>query len=101
MLSLQQTKALYTTINMIHIPIILILITISIKLKFIAILVTACVVVWPGFLATDPEVWVLFQVLLSLVSTVEQLLGRKISGSGLESREHSRKDPSRWPRGIL
>jgi hypothetical protein len=38
---------------------------------------------------------------LSLVSTTEELLGRKSSGSGLESREYSRKDPSRWPRGTL
>jgi hypothetical protein len=33
------------------------------------------------FLATDPEVW----VLLSLVSTIEELLRRNSSGSGLES----------------
>jgi hypothetical protein len=38
---------------------------------------------------------------LSLVSTIEELLGRKSSGSGLESREHGRKDSSRWPRGTL
>jgi hypothetical protein len=38
---------------------------------------------------------------LSLVSTIEELLGRKISGSGLESREYGRRDPSRWPRGTL
>jgi hypothetical protein len=37
---------------------------------------------------------------LSLVSTTEELLKRKkISGSGLESREYGRRDPSRWPRG--
>jgi hypothetical protein len=36
---------------------------------------------------------------LSLVSTIEELLGRNISGSGLENREYSRKDPSRWPLG--
>jgi hypothetical protein len=35
--------------------------------------------------------------LLGLVSTIEELLGRKSSGSGLESREYSRSDPSRWP----
>jgi hypothetical protein len=34
---------------------------------------------------------------LSLVSTTEELLGRKSSGSGLESREYGRRDPSRWP----
>jgi hypothetical protein len=32
---------------------------------------------------------------LSLVSTFEQLLGRKNSGSGVESREYDRRDPSR------
>jgi hypothetical protein len=35
---------------------------------------------------------------LSLVSTTEELLGRK-SGSGLEIREYNRRDTSRWPRG--
>jgi hypothetical protein len=35
------------------------------------------------------------------VSTIEQLLGRKSSGSGLENREYGRRDPSRWPRGTL
>jgi hypothetical protein len=38
---------------------------------------------------------------LSLVSTIEELLGRKSSGCGLENREYGRKDPSRWPRGTL
>jgi hypothetical protein len=38
---------------------------------------------------------------LSLVSTIEELLERKSSGSGLENREYGRKDPSRWPRGTL
>jgi hypothetical protein len=33
--------------------------------------------------------------LLSLVSTTEELLGSKSSGSGLESREYGRRDPSR------
>jgi hypothetical protein len=32
---------------------------------------------------------------LSLVSSTEELLGRISSGSGLESREYGRKDPSR------
>jgi hypothetical protein len=36
---------------------------------------------------------------LSLVSTIEELLGRKSSASGLESRQYVRRDPSRWPRG--
>jgi hypothetical protein len=38
---------------------------------------------------------------LSLVSTTEELLGRKSSGSCLESREYGRKDSSRRPRGTL
>jgi hypothetical protein len=38
---------------------------------------------------------------LSLVSTTEQLLDRKSSGSCLENREYRRRDPSRWPRGTL
>jgi hypothetical protein len=36
---------------------------------------------------------------LSLVSRTEELLERKSSGSGLETREHCHRDPSRWPRG--
>jgi hypothetical protein len=38
---------------------------------------------------------------LSLVSTIEELLERKGSGFGLESREYGRRDPSRWPRDSL
>jgi hypothetical protein len=38
---------------------------------------------------------------LSLVSTIEELLGRKSSGSGLKNREYGRGDPSFWPRGTL
>jgi hypothetical protein len=38
---------------------------------------------------------------LSLVSTTEELLGRKSSGSCLENREYGRRDPSRGPRGTL
>jgi hypothetical protein len=38
---------------------------------------------------------------LSLVSTIEELLGRKNIGSGLENQEYGRRDPSRWPRGTL
>jgi hypothetical protein len=38
---------------------------------------------------------------LSLVSTIEELLERKKSGSGLENRDYDRRDLSRWPRGIL
>jgi hypothetical protein len=38
---------------------------------------------------------------LSLVITIEELLERKSSGSGLEIREYGRRDPSLWPRGTL
>jgi hypothetical protein len=38
---------------------------------------------------------------LSLVSTTEELLERKISGSGLETREYGRRDTLHWPRGTL
>jgi hypothetical protein len=38
---------------------------------------------------------------LSLVRTNEELLGRKCSGSSLESREYGCRDPSRWLRGTL
>jgi hypothetical protein len=34
---------------------------------------------------------------LRLVSTIEELRGRKSSGFGLESWEYGRRDPSRWP----
>jgi hypothetical protein len=34
---------------------------------------------------------------LSLVSTIEELLGRNSSGSGLEILDYGRMDPSRWP----
>jgi hypothetical protein len=36
---------------------------------------------------------------LSLVSSIEELLERKSSGSGLESREDGRRGPSCWPCG--
>jgi hypothetical protein len=38
---------------------------------------------------------------LSLVSTIKEPLGRKSSGSSLESREYGSRDPSRWPRGSV
>jgi hypothetical protein len=38
---------------------------------------------------------------LSLVSTTEEQLERKSSGSGLEIWEYGRTDPLRWPRGTL
>jgi hypothetical protein len=69
---------------------------------------------WSEFLATDSEVRVPFPVLpnflrcsgsgtgfTNFMSTIEELLERKSSGSGLESREYDSRNPSRWPRGIL
>jgi hypothetical protein len=38
---------------------------------------------------------------LSLVSTIEELLGRNSSRSSLETREYGRGDPLRWPRDTL
>jgi hypothetical protein len=38
---------------------------------------------------------------LSLVSTIEKLLVRESSGSGLEKREYNHRDPSHWPCGNL
>jgi hypothetical protein len=38
---------------------------------------------------------------LCLVSTIEELLGRKSSGSDLENRDYGRRDPSRWPRSTF
>jgi hypothetical protein len=35
------------------------------------------------------------------MSTIAELLEKKCSGSGLESREYGRREPSRWPRGTL
>jgi hypothetical protein len=37
----------------------------------------------------------------SLMSTIEVLLGRNSSESGLENPEYSRWDPLRWPRDTL
>jgi hypothetical protein len=38
---------------------------------------------------------------LSLVSTIEELLGRKSSGSDLENLDYGSRDSLRWPRGII
>jgi hypothetical protein len=35
----------------------------------------------------------------SLLSTTEELLGRKSSGCGLDNREYGSRDPLRWLRG--
>jgi hypothetical protein len=57
----------------------------------------------PGsiFGATRKKVVGLERGPLSLVSTTEELLERKSRGSGLESREYGRRDPSRCPLGTL
>jgi hypothetical protein len=47
------------------------------------------------------EVVSLDQDTLSLVSTTEELLGRKLSSSSLEIREYGCRDLSRWPLGTL
>jgi hypothetical protein len=76
---------------------------------------TASVVQWsgvPGYGSRGPgfdsrryqifwEAVVLERDPLSLVSTIEELLVGKSSGSDLEICEYGRRDPSRWPRGTL
>jgi hypothetical protein len=47
------------------------------------------------------EVVSLERGLLSLGSTIEELLGRNSSGSGLEIREYGCADPQRWPRDTI
>jgi hypothetical protein len=47
------------------------------------------------------EVVGLEQGLLSLVSTIEELLDRKSSSSGLENREYGCRDTSHWPCGTI
>jgi hypothetical protein len=47
------------------------------------------------------EVVVLERGPLSLVSTIEELLGRNSRGFGLENREYDRGDPFRWSRDTL
>jgi hypothetical protein len=59
---------------------------------------------WSGFLAIDPDVRVRFQALphflrstglergsLSLVSTIEELLGRNRRGLGVKNRDYGRR----------
>jgi hypothetical protein len=70
---------------------------------------TASVVYWSEFLATDPKARVRFPALpkkivglergpLSLVSTTEELLDRKVAAPVWKT---GRRDPSRWRRGTL
>jgi hypothetical protein len=56
---------------------------------------TASVVYWSEFLATDPEVRVRFPAPPDFLSTIVELLGKKSRDSGLENREYGRRDPSR------
>jgi hypothetical protein len=61
---------------------------------------------WSEALATDPEVPALPDFLRSSGSAQPreyngELLGRRNSGSGLESREYGHKDPLCWPRNTL
>jgi hypothetical protein len=64
----------------------------------------SCKNLWLGFLATDPEVRVLFPALPDFLrssgsgkgstkplSTIEELLGRKNSGSCLEKQDYGRR----------
>jgi hypothetical protein len=55
----------------------------------------------PGYYQIFGEVVGLERDPLNLVSTTEDLLGRKSSGSGLEIREYGRRDPSCLPRSNL
>jgi hypothetical protein len=66
----------------------------------------------PGYRSSGPgfdsqsyqiswEVVDLERVPLGPVSTIEELLERKSSGSGLESWEYSHRNPLRWPRDTL
>jgi hypothetical protein len=49
----------------------------------------------PGATRFSEKQWVWNGVHSSLVSTIEELLGRKSRDSGLEIREYGRRDPSR------
>jgi hypothetical protein len=76
----------------------------KLKIAIFFYISTASVVKLADFLATDPGVRVRLPVLpdfwgpLSLVSTIEELLGRKCSDSRVENRDFGRRDPSSWPR---
>jgi hypothetical protein len=72
------------------------------------------VILWSGFLATDPEVPGSIPGFSSFLRNNEswtgstqpheynwRAIGRKSSGSGVENREYGRRDPSRWPRDTL
>jgi hypothetical protein len=58
--------------------------------------------VWqPLFLKECQNIFWLIYINIYEVSTTEELLGRKSSGSSLENREYGRGDPPRWPRDTL
>jgi hypothetical protein len=50
---------------------------------------------------TSSEIMGLERGPLSLVSTTEELLGRKSSGLGPENRDYGHRDPSGWSRGTF
>jgi hypothetical protein len=93
----------------------LILSTLPCKLRrkwFLYYRICGLVVRVPGYRSRGPlfesrryqifwEVVVLERGPLSLVSTIEELLGRNSSVSGLENREYGCGDPLRWPRDTL
>jgi hypothetical protein len=58
-----------------------------------------CVTIWEQ--STFYVFYYIHRGPLSLVSTIEELLGRKSSGSSLENREYGRRDAPRRPRGTL
>jgi hypothetical protein len=55
----------------------------------------------PGATRFFWEVEILERGPLGLVSSIEELLEREGSGSGLEIQEYGSRDPSCWPRGTL
>jgi hypothetical protein len=52
----------------------------------------------PGATRYSEKQWVWNGVHSASMSTIEELLGRKGSGSGQENREYGRRDPLRWLR---
>jgi hypothetical protein len=61
---------------------------------------------YPGFKVQSRRYQIFWEVVglersPLIVSTTEELLERKSSGSGLESREYGGREPSRWPRGTI
>jgi hypothetical protein len=74
--------------------------------NILTIIIYGLVIRVPGYRSREPgfdseryqifrEVMGLERVPLSLVSTIEELLGRNSGGSGLENREYGREDPLR------